>query len=514
MTPSEQIEYLISHPEKLLLKKPFTRGGEDTARIMNTEVYAGEKIQVRIPDFRKKVVPQMKFMAELDPNCHDVLFDQNVPSITAKTDRGYVEIEFKKMAIPFQRMIVDKHVLHLCGYGMQHTLVNTDPSEQERMDFATFKKYWKRRNQNGMRTKMVATQESFGDAGLLYYFDRYGRIKSRLISYEDGYVICTHKDDNGDTLIESVYYCVDNVEHIDSWDDTYHYRHVLDTVVEEKGPMWRLVLTERHGFSEIPLVTKRGEVGWNSVQTDIEVYEIIYNIFMVIQKRHGWGVLYIKGAFADTARKIAGAVVLNDRSMEKDGDAKYLTPPNPEGMLETLDRLEETIQKGSGCTFILPKDVTTGADISGVAIQVTQSLDNERALQGVIEWQNVADKMTRLFKEGLAIELVSKGVDSTAITRFEDLDIIGEFKVWRPRNDIEYNQMLGTLTSQGILSKTTGIEKNTESTPDELQRIQKETELAKEEEIERLEEEAKLQIQIKRQTQNQTQSQNNNTREE
>jgi hypothetical protein len=101
-------------------------------------------------------------------------------------------------------------------------------------------------------------------------------------------------------------------------------------------------------------------------------------------------------------------------------------------------------------------------------------LDIENALQKVIDWQNVADKMVRLFKYGLSKELVAKGENKTAITDFEDLHINAKFKVWKPMNDYEYNQMLTILTGAGILSKETGIEKNTESSPDELMRVEKE----------------------------------------
>ena len=305
---------------------------------------------------------------------------------------------------------------------------------------------------------------------MLYYFDYKGSIKSRLISFADGYVICPHNDDNGDRIAESVYYRCDNTEIIDTYTDEYQYRHERDLSSKENSD-WTLTLAQKHGFPEIPLVTKRGPVAWNDVQEVIEVYEIIYNIFLVIQKRHGWGILYIKGNFIDKAKKIAGAVVLTDNSIDKSGDAKYLEAPTPAGMLETLKLMEETIQKGSGTTFILPKDISTGGDTSGVAIQITQSLDNEEALGGVIEWQNVASKMTRLFKFGLATEMVESGKDPYAITRFSSLDIHAAFKQWRPRSDYEYNQMLATLYTQGILSNETAVEKNTESNPDELQRI-------------------------------------------
>jgi hypothetical protein len=252
------------------------------------------------------------------------------------------------------------------------------------------------------------------------------------------------------------------------------YRHIRKFDGEELK--WERLKPKAHGFSEIPLVTKRGKVAWDNVQSIIEVYEIIYNIFLVIQKRHGWGILYIKGKFNDTAKKIAGAIVLNDTSIDGNGSAEFKAPPSPQNMIDTLNLMEETIQKGSGTTFLLPKDVNSSGDISAQAIMLTQSLDIENALQGVIEWQNVADKMARLFKEGLAKELVLYNKDEYAVTDFDNLDISAKFKVWMPRNESEYNQTLVTLAGAGLISKETGIEKNTISNPDEKMRVQREFE--------------------------------------
>lgn len=497
MDYSEQINYLMAHPEELIKKKPFVRGVKTIVETSNDgTVMVGEAVTASLPTDEFIPISQSRFRKELDPACHDVLFDDNIPSITAKTNDGsFVELKFKKMAVPFQKMIMQKHVLHLCGYDIQFTLDNKDATEQQLKDFATFKQYWKKRNMGGMRTKMVAAQKSYGDAGLLFYFDRHGDVKAKLISYGDGYVICSHNDSNGDRLVESVYYRSDDCEYIDSYTDDRFYRHVKK-VYDNENSGWELVVNgAKHGFNEIPLVTKRGNVAWNDVQDTIEVYEIIYNIFLVIQKRHGWGILYIKGNFNEKARKLAGAIVLNDSSLNKDGKAEYLTPPTPQGMLDTLKLMEETIQKGSGTTFILPKDISTSGDISGVAIEVTQSLDNEEALGGVIEWQNVASKMERLFLTGLATELVRKRIDKTARTRFAELEITSTFKQWRPRNDAEYNQMLATLKNSGLLSSKTGIEKNTESTPDEERRVSIEVEELERKEAEKAEAEARAKAQ-------------------
>ena len=344
---------------------------------------------------------------------------------------------------------------------------------------------------DGWRTKAIFTQKTQGDVGLLFYHNRKGEIKCRLLCYEDGYTIISHNDDNGERLLECVYYADENnQECIDCYDDTFIYQMRQG----QKG--WEITKI-RHGFSEIPLATKRGDVAWNNVQSMIEVFEVIYNVFMVIQKRHGWGILYIRGAFKDTAKKLAGSVVLNDKSMDGNGKAEFLTPPSPQGMLDTMQSLWEQIQIGSSTTFLLPKDVKSSGDISALAIMLTQSLDIEGAEQGIIEWQNFISKMQRLFVEGLAKELVNKGINENAVTEFKKLRISAKLKVWRPFNEAEYNQMLATLKGAGLISVKTGIEKNTISAPDELARVATELEEARKQE----EKKAKFEADLKASTQ-------------
>lgn len=475
----EMIEALLADPVKLKTKKPFTRGAD--RRDIPTKqrmVNVGEALEARAPRYHRYEVPQEQFLRELDEACHDVLFDENIPSLCVKiNDKDYRDIHFTRMSIPFQRNIKNKQLLHLTGNPMQFTMMETNPSETMQRNFTVFKQYWDIRNQDGMKNKMVDTQLSTGDAGLLYYFDYKGRIKSRILSFADGYVLCPHNDQNGDRILESVYYVKDDVEYIDSYDDTYMTRWSHELMSEEDNGWYRHPAIE-HGFKEIPLITKRGKVAWDGVQNIIESYEILYNVFNAIQRRFGWGLLYVKGKFKQNAEKINGAVVLNDTSMEGKGDAKFLTPPNPEGTIETLQLMLDSIQLGASTTFILPKDLKTGGELAGITVQLVQNQDIQNALQKVIDWQNVADKMARLFKYGLSVELVNNGENEKAITEFEELDIAAQFKVWRPMNDYEYNQMITLLTGAGVLSKESGIELNTLAKPDEKQRVAKETEEA------------------------------------
>lgn len=482
---ADDVKALLTDREKLLRRKPFTRGGVIQQNLKKQKpVHLGSKVAARQSSIKKEVITQDEYMSELDPYMHSVLYDENIPSICVKTaENGVQEIKFVKAAQPFQQCIMEKQTLHMACLPMKFTLADKKPTETVQADFVTFKHYWDLRNQDGMKVKMVATAKSFGDAGLLYYIDRHGEVKSRLISYEDGYVICSHNDMNGDRMLEVVYYTSsDGDEVIDAWDDNNLYRIVY---LNDSGDYSLQV--SPHPFGEIPLITKRTKVAWDAGQTLIESYERLDNIFKVLQNKFGWGLLWVKGRIDPKAKKIAGNIVLNDTSYEGKGDAKFLEPPSPKNTIDTLDQIFAQIQIATGTTFILPKDIHTSSDTSGIAVQMTQSLDIQTAKNGIVEWQNVADKMVRLFKRGLAVELVKKGIKKDAITEFDKMNINAQFDIWQPFSETEYNNMLVSMKNGGILSQKTAVEVNTISRPDEVERIQHEQEELAQKELDKLE---------------------------
>lgn len=486
---SQLIAELLANPDKLLATTPYYRridaSGAQYDVFGRTVESVGTKVKATLPSVKRVQVPIGALLREADPWSHSVLTDENIPSIYVKnSEGGYLKVEQKRLPLPYQQSIAKKQTLHLCNNPMSHVLLNTNPTEAQNKYFIRVKQAWDERNMDGKKTEAVYTQKNESFVGMLFYHDYNGKIKSRILRYSDGYNIITHKDQNGEHILECVYYCVDDVEYIDCYDDTYMYRltNAGDIVTDAEGRVvnngWRYETPVEHGFSEIPLAVKRGKVAWDNVQDLIEVAERTYNTFIVIQNRYGYGMLYVKGKINPKAQKVNGSFILNDTSMDPNADAKILTPPSPENMKETLDQLEEQIMKGAGTTFILPKDIKMSGDTSGVAVQLTQELDIETALQDVNEWQNFANKMMRLFKEGLARELVNSGEKGfeNAITDFEKLNIRTKFVVWRPQSNEAYNQMLTTLHGAGGISNQTLIEKNTESCPDEMARVQKEKE--------------------------------------
>lgn len=493
-TVRQQIEALLSQPEKLLKKKPFYREVTDRSGNLFSNAYGNATVDLTatvtatLPNVRLKMIPQAQFMEELDVNSHKVLFDDNIPSFTVKLKKGgFLEIEQYRIPIPFQKLILNKQVRHLCVNTINHTLLNTKPTDRQQANFIRYKQAWVEKNMEGAKTAFVRDAKSYGDAGLLFFIDSDKKLRTKNINFKDGYVIITHKNDEGKHILECLYYAVtDNngntTTYIDCYDDEYMTRFTTSTAdggtLTESG--WIRHEPVRHGFSECPLITKRVEVAWNNGQKAIESYEALYNTVLVIYKKFGHGIIYVKGKFNQNAKKIATNVVLNDTSMDEKADAKVLEMPEPAKAVDMLDYMEQTIMKACGTTFILPKDIKISGDTSGLAVELTQELDMATAQDGVVEWQNVANKMSRLFKEGLAMELVNNGEKGfeKAITEFDELRIFSEFRVWKPKSEEAHNQMLTALyqSGNGGISRQTFVEKNTVSAPDEMERIKKEQE--------------------------------------
>ena len=147
-------QWLLSHPDELRKKKPFTRCVELISNSTTKLSDVNASYVVDAPKFKREIITQEQFMTELDPYSHDVLFDDNIPSIVMKTTSGgYVELKYSKVAVPFQKRIKAKQVLHLTGNKLVFTLIGRNPTEKQRKDFATFKEYWEERNQEGMKNK-------------------------------------------------------------------------------------------------------------------------------------------------------------------------------------------------------------------------------------------------------------------------------------------------------------------------------------------------------------------------
>lgn len=134
MTREEKKLYLLQNVDALLQKKPFFRGS-DTSSVNDASegqsATVTETRTARLPKVSKNIITQEKFLKELDPMSHDVLFDNNLPSICVKLENGgYQEIKFQRTSLALQEQILASHVIYLCGNPCVLSLRGGNPSEK------------------------------------------------------------------------------------------------------------------------------------------------------------------------------------------------------------------------------------------------------------------------------------------------------------------------------------------------------------------------------------------------
>lgn len=451
--------------KEILKKQPFVRGISVIAP-SGGSVSVGEMESVSLPTITYKTVSQDQFLKELDPASHDIHNDQNVPSIVAKIGDGtYVEIKDIRLALGYQQMIVEKQTLYLCGKSTIFTLSNPKPSAAQKALFADIKAQWLTKNMEQKKAALIQWQKSVGDSAMIHYITEDKKYDSKVVSYKDGYILLPHYDIYGRMEFFGIYYQQDpKTQRVDVYDKTYMTSYTLTT---ETGDDWVSTKPVIHGFKEIPITYIRGDVAWNKSQSLIEVREILYNIYTVIMKRHGWGMLYIKGNVDTKMKKIAGSVILQDTSPEGNGSAEYKAPPTPEGMQNLLSDLHKQIQMMSNTVFLLPEDVKVGGDISGAAMKTMMSSAYERALLDAIYYDSALDSLIRLFVYGY-------GIESAKTAEVAELLIRADFDIWFPQSDSDIVTNIAALRDRKVISTVTATEMSPYSAHDEYDRLQAE----------------------------------------
>ena len=450
--------------KELLQKEPFTRGMEDNIiSSLSTAINVGDTEIADKPDIKRYTISQSVYAKELDPAAHDIHSDKNVPSIVVKLDKGnYQEIKDTRMALAYQRKIVEKQVLYTCGKPTKFTLCNTKPSKEQKSDYIDIKTAWRNKNYDIIRTEAIEKQKSIGDAAVLQYM-KDGKVMAKTFSYLDGYTLIPIFDKFGYLEQFCFLYSQRNKRKLDVYDKEYFYEYILG----EDNTTATLINTTPHGFRQVPVSYIRKEVAWENAQSIIEVLEIIYNIYSVIMKRHGWGLLYIKGNVDSKMKKLAGSVILQDNSDNPNSTAEFKAPPTPTGMENLISDLRKQIQIMTGTIFITPEDVRMSGDISGAAIKMMNSSAYEKAMKDAMGYDDFMDSMLSIFIEGYANEMKRSAQYST-------LNIRAELDVWIPQSDTEIVTNLTLLKNSNLISTESGTEISPYSTPDEIQRIESE----------------------------------------
>lgn len=458
----KNIKWYLEDPTRLLLMKPFTRGGEmkghgwELRPILNNTM-----IDTGFCNLDLTPISQDTYITEYKPSMHNILMNKSIPHIEVRIDGTPLNLGMLDMTqtCSFQKLIHSAHVRSLTANPPEFNLGRTDTEQGGVKPFELVKDEWENRNMDWWLSRAINAQKMVGNCGLLFMFDgTTGKSQVASFSYEEGYQIIPNYDEYNCEIARTLAYQVDGKLVLDVYDNTMHYQCVQG---DEDG--WN-IKEEKHGYSRCPLLTRRGTVAWEYAESSCEMWELMTNINNIALKRFGTFALVFTGEMdADSFKRDSSTLIINLSSDTTNGkqSADVLKFPEPTTMNEYLKTLEEKISLFSSTSFITPKDIST-TNSGGNGIALAMSNDYALATQSALDWKKFLNDMVFLHQESLDLE-------SNYVDKLSNLRIGAKIIPWSLETN---NTKVTNLAMEAKwLSMRTVIERSPDAAPDEVDRI-------------------------------------------
>lgn len=460
------INWFLQDPKRLLVMKPFTRGGVRIGHSFEgSKILNNSTIEADFANIEQQPISQDVYITEYRPDLHHIRLNKAIPHIKVVLDGNELPsnmLEITQVA-SFQKLIHSAHVRNLAANDLDFSLFNKKADESERGVFEEIKQEWQWRNCEWNKYMAINTCKQLGNCGLLFSYDKEARKYTITnYSYEDGYQVIPNYDEYGTEIARTLAYQVDGKIVLDTYTDTNHYRIVQSD--NKNGNGWN-IQAEIHGFTRKPLLIKRGKVAWEYAESTIEMWEIMTNIAAIALKRFGTFALAFWGEIdKKSLKRDASTMIVNLSSDTTNGrqDVKVLDFPEPQTMDKYLKTLEEKISLFSSTSFITPKDIST-TNSGGNGIALAMSNDYALAVQSAMDWRCFVNDMVYLHQEGLDLE---KG---GATPHYSKVRIGAKIIPWSLETT---NTKLVNLGMEApYLSTQTIVERCPDAAPDEEERI-------------------------------------------
>ena len=451
-----------------------------------------------INNFRSEVF-QSEFIAELDPNGHKIndptyyenpikkkpILDENG---NATGEFQYIETQLQRVAIPVQKVILEKHLTHLCGDELKFTLNKLNPTDSESNDFIELKQGWKNKNMETAKYEFCHSIKSSGDGAFCAVLNN-KEFSYRVFSVAKGDTLHPIRDFSGNLRIfgrQFSAYDYDRNEYVpymEIWDDRNYTLLSYDTDIngsylvwdtdtflprpanEKEADGWKIVKNPTpHSFKKIPIVYLKDDNGacWSTVQDLIDKLEMALSQLYENNKHYAFRILVIKGGLEVQGDLNGNANVLAFE--DTNGEAKTLEGADASSSFKL--QLEQTLKYIlMGSFTVLPPENPSG-DLPGVTIKIMYSPAIEQGLNDINFYNKSVDRIFELFKEGY-------GIERKKTIQYNGLDIRADMKVYIHQNESENTNNMVLLGQASIVSKETLREQTPYASPDENIRMKR-----------------------------------------
>lgn len=474
---------------QLLAKKPFTRVmAEGHGKHGEIKGAIGER---PLPNDKlvRTIVTQEDFMRELDPYAHLIYDREYYPDIWRFNEddkRWYIE-EVPRYAFAFQRIILTKHLTHLCGNDIVFELADYYDDEKKVEVLDKVRRGWNKKNMEEAWYQLARSVKATGDGAIVGYLDQ-GNFGWRALSFLNGDTLYPHYDRRTGRLVvlARLYNDMDDDgdfgQFLDVWDDNYYYRLKNYDKKDEKNAIpqggylednfdlseWEIEIKELHGFRRIPVAYHRDENGpcWTFSQENIDNYEMAFS--RLAQSNHDFGlpIMYLKGEGAKELSAADMSYASKVFLLPEDGSAGFLNKQDASNAYKAeLDVLEDNIYRQS---FAVRTPELKSGDTPGVAIKMLYSDAYENAINDSQMYHHAIGELYEMFIWGYGIETKGR-------LDFLNTDITYYIAPYFHVNETERANILALGVQNGFCSRQTAAEKFTLSVPQENNRLARET---------------------------------------
>lgn len=444
-------------PKNIVKKEPFKRMLPYSQHSGYTA--GNEKVEVGLPENQWMIVPQERFLAELNPSAHDV---NNVilrqDKIVKDKDGNVTNSKsVARIAVALQELISTKQRVHLTANPIKFTLTEPQRTKDKEDDFVMFKQAWMDKNMHVYLSNLIESWLDTGDGALYTYRDN-NVFGCKAFSFKNGDVLFPHYDYYGNLetfgrMYSSVNEKGKTVTMLDVFDkiNVTTYRNNSSMLGRMFTGEWSMLGNPKpHGFREVPIVYKRSnDTCWGSVQPLIDSYEEAISNMSENNRYYANMILFIKGEVGKLPDRDGAGKVLQGKG---DADAKFLaTSESNEAQVNELDILLKQIFLGSFTVNVSPDSVKSSGDLPGITVKLLFSPATEKALDSAKKMDKEIDKLVRLFKRGYGLEIEKS-------TEMENLKLRGEIDIYTPENEAELAQIINDGIFSKAISQETGQE--------------------------------------------------------
>ena len=226
MIREHDIKWYLAAPEKLLMMKPFTRGGEQVLHgyeFLENKIPNTTMIETGFSTLKLHPVSQDLFLTEYRPDLHHIILNKSIPKIKVVLDGNELPFLEITQTASFQKLIHSAHVRNLTTNPLLLTLCEEKSDDSAMKVFSQIKNEWTWRDREWDKYQAINTCKQVGNVGLLFMYDtEKGEYTTKVFSYEDGYQIIPNYDEYGYEVSRSIAYSIDGKKYIDTYDNKYH----------------------------------------------------------------------------------------------------------------------------------------------------------------------------------------------------------------------------------------------------------------------------------------------------